>query len=405
MLEPSDSPWPSAIRTGLAALLVFVGFGVLLPLFPVWAKVFATSNTDVGLVTTAAAGVGLILGRPIAARLSEGRARRPTMVLGISLAALASMGFVFLDSFAGVMVMRTMQGLGFGVMTTASVSLITDLAPPGQRGQVLGYYGAANALSLLVGPLLGASIARVWGYDVAFWVAGGITALGMLCLIGVQEPAKARLPAGQYRLRDAWAVPALRTLVPGHFLAILLHGAVLAFLPLRMEHHGGWMSAELFFAIDAVALIGLRVGVGRRFDVIARLTFVRVGLGCLAVAGLLLGLGSGDVAWALAAVMYGLGFGAYMPAASALVGDVMPATHRARGFAVFLLGFDLALAMGGVVVGPIADFGGTGLALAVAAAGPLLAIGVYTRLNGRMLPGDEHAQVDVGVGADRRAEL
>ncbi len=36
-------------------------------------------------------------------------------------------------------------------------------------------------------------------------------------------------------------------------------------------------------------------------------------------------------------LLYGLGFGAYLPTANALVGDRVPASHRARGFAVFML--------------------------------------------------------------------
>jgi MFS family permease len=76
---------------------------------------------------------------------------------------------------------------------------------------------------------------------------------------------------------------------------------------------------------------------------------------------------------ALAAVLYGFGFGAYVPAMNALVGDLMPPSHRVRGFAMYFLAFDLALACGGVVVGPVADGYGRGVALGVAALTPVLA--------------------------------
>lgn len=372
-----STPWRPIIRLALAALTVFIGFGCLLPLFPVWAQGFARNSTDVGLATTLAAGVGLIAARPLAARLMEGRHRMPTMAAGVVVCTAATASFPWSANLLTVMGLRAIQGLGFGLMTTASISAITDLAPPAKRGQLMGYYGAMNALSFIIGPLLGAWIARVWSIDAAFYTAAAISGLALVLVAGVREPQKPPVCLERLGLHEVFEVPAMRRVVPGHFLAILLHGAILTFLPLRLAEHDGWMSAEAFFAIDAVVLIALRVGVGKRFDTLGRTPFVRTGLAALGTAGVLLGLGDHDLAFAAAAVAYGIGFGAYMPAVSALVGDVMPETHRARGFAVFLLAFDLALALGGVAVAPLADTAGLGAALFVAGLGPLLALALY----------------------------
>lgn len=381
MSAPSDErvPWRAIGRVTAATLLFFIAFGALLPVFPLWVARYAESHAAVGMATTLTVGVGLIAARPVAARLMEGRRRAPTLMLGALLSAVVSLAFPALESFAPIVVLRALHGFGFGLVTTAAMSAVTDLAPPARRGQVMGYFGATNALSLLVGPFLGGVMWRAFGEVGTFGACAAGCLLAALSVIGLREPPKPPV-RGAVRVVDALAVPGMRIVVGGHFLAILLHGGLITFLPVRMAHHPGWMTPEAFYAIDAAVLIGLRVAVGRGFDAVGRARFVGAGLLCLALGGVLAGAGGSDGAYVLAAVLYGLGFGAYMPAISARVGDLVPPTHRARGFAAFMLSFDLSLALGGVAVGPLADHLGVGAALVIAAAFPLAAMALHLLL-------------------------
>ena len=358
----------------MASLAFLTSYGCLLPVFPLWSERYVGSLTKVGIVTTLAAGIGLVAGRPVAARMMEGRNRVPTLVLGAVLSGMAAVGF---PAFPGVMPMfalRMLQGLGFGLMSTAAISTVTDLAPPARRGEMLGYFGALNALSLIVGPLIGAMLARSYGYSAAFYAAAVLSGLTIVAVVGIDEPPKPSDVSG--RLFEVLRVPLLKSIIGVHLLTILMHGALLAFLPHRLKEHAGWMSVEAFFAIDAVVLIVFRLVVGKRFDVIPRAYFVRLGLVCMILAGVALGVDAGDGILVMAAVLYGLGFGAYIPSINATVGDLVPETHRARGFAVFMLAFDLALAFGGLIVGPVADVSLL-WAFWCAALGPALALALH----------------------------
>ena len=369
-------PWSDLARVGAAPQGIFVAFGCLMPVLPLWAEGKLGNFTDVGLVVTLAVGVGLVLGRPIAARLMEGRSRAPTLIIGTLVCSASSLVFPFVSGLWPILILRTLQGIGFGLVTTAGVSLITDLAPPERRGQVLGYYGASNAISLILGPALGAWSARTWSADAAFWLAGTLGLLPLLALMGLNESKKAFV-AGRLRLMEAFGLPGLKPLVLAHFFTLMVHGAQLTYLPAHLEGHAGWMTAELFYMIDGAALILLRVAAGRRFDSLGRGVFIFGGSVCIIAASLLLALGEGDAAWSLAALFYGLGFGAYVPASSALVGDVVPESHRARGFAFFMLAFDLSLACGGAAFGPLADARGPAWALAAASGCTMVGLVIY----------------------------
>ncbi len=382
--ELHDPPWKEIVRVYLAAVSTFLAFGMVLPIFPVWVEQFTQSQTQVGLATTLAAGVGLVAARPIAAMIMEGRKRMPTNGLGALAVGLSAGLFPFIDQiesvdpFVTICALRVLGGLGFGLVTTASVSVLTDLAPMHRRGEILGYFGASNALALLIGPLLGGLLDKTVGVDVVFWVAGGLAVPSLYFAALVREPKVAPIPPGSNRLLDALRFPALRIVTSGHFMAVIVHGALITFGPLMLANRDGWMSVEIFFAIEAAAVVAFRIGMGRRFDLYDRLMFVRLGLGLLTVATVMLGVFEHDLLLLLAAIIYGVGFSAYVPTMNAMVGDIVPGSHRARGFAIFMLAFDLAIASGGVIVGPVADGdGGPQRALLFAGLGPLIALGIY----------------------------
>lgn len=382
-VDPENPPWRDVTRVCLSALATFLAFGMLLPLFPVWVSGYTDNLTQVGIATTLAAGVGLVAARPIAARMMEGRTRMPTMALGGFFVGFASALYPFIDHleahwhFPAIFALRAVQGLGFGLVTTAAVSAITDLTPIHRRGEIIGYFAASNALALIIGPLIGGLLQKTVGIEAAFWAAGALALPSLYFAALVHEPGQAPLPPGSFKLLDAFRFPALRLVVVGHFAAVVLHGALLAFGPLMLDRRDGWMSVEAFFAIEAAAIIAFRVGVGRKFDLYDRLHFVRGGLVLLVIGGLLMGLARHDILFVFAAIIYGLGFGAYVPTMNALVGDIIPGSHRARGFALFMLAFDVAIAAGGALVGPVADASGPQTALLVATAFPLIALGIY----------------------------
>ena len=372
---PPPLPWNALIRVNLAVLSFFLGFGCLLPIFPLWLQSYTSSQAEVGVITTLAIGIGLILARPLAARAMEGRRRAPTLAIGILCIAIPCALFPFLQHASAIFCTRLVQGLGYGLAGTAALTAVTDLAPAERRGQVMGYFGAINALALLAGPALGAYVARRAGADTAFHLAAALSLMSLVFLPGLLEPPKPKVDRAP--LVEALRVPGMVRLALAHFIALLLHSTVVAFLPLRLVEHPGWMSVEGFFAIDAAVLIAFRVSIGRRFDAWGRRLFIGAGLFCLSMAGLALGLADSDPGLATAAVLYGIGMGAYLPAVSARVGDVVPETHRARGFAVFLLAYDLAVACGGAIFGPLIDVLGVATSLWIAGLVPLLAAAIH----------------------------
>jgi hypothetical protein len=81
---------------------------------------------------------------------------------------------------------RVLQGIGGGGLVPATLALVADLWPPGQRGTPLGVVGAVQELGSLLGPLLGAAVLAVADWRAIFWlnVVLGIVLAAVLVVTG-----------------------------------------------------------------------------------------------------------------------------------------------------------------------------------------------------------------------------
>jgi DHA1 family tetracycline resistance protein-like MFS transporter len=161
-------------------LVVFIdllGFSLILPLLPYYAKTFNANGTITGLLVASYAAMQLI-GAPILGRLSDRFGRRPILLVSI----LGSLiGFLLLG-FAGSLWMlfgaRMMDGLTGGNLSVAQ-AYISDVTDEKNRAKGLGMIGAAFGLGFIIGPVAGGLLSQ-WGYAVPAFAAAGLTLINLL---------------------------------------------------------------------------------------------------------------------------------------------------------------------------------------------------------------------------------
>ncbi|WP_183099505.1 MFS transporter, partial [Nocardioides pelophilus] len=105
-------------------------------------------------------------------RLSDVHGRRPLLVFGALLAAAGMLLLPYVDTLAGVVAIRLVQGVAEAAFFVAGFALLADLAPPARLGEALSYNSLGLYLGIAFGPPLGEAVVEVWGYTEAWWVAG-----------------------------------------------------------------------------------------------------------------------------------------------------------------------------------------------------------------------------------------
>jgi MFS family permease len=147
--------WGGVLPLFAAELIVWLGFGALLPVLPIW---FQDHGVDLALlgIVIAAWPAARLVGEPIFGWLADRTRRVPLMVGGLLVAAVALGLPLVLTSPAWFLALRALAGFATAVYDPAARGYITDATPPDRRGEAFGLYGAAQMAGLLLGPAIGA---------------------------------------------------------------------------------------------------------------------------------------------------------------------------------------------------------------------------------------------------------
>jgi DHA1 family multidrug resistance protein-like MFS transporter len=162
-------------RTALFGLVgsIFVsgtGIGSLLPVLPLYLRERGASYALVGVIVGAAL-IAQAIGQWPAGLLTERVGRREMMVIGLTVAALASVAFVLPLSVEWLIALRFVQGLGFAAAIPAELAAVAEVVPPEQLGRAYGWVAGAQQAGFIFGPAIGGFLA-VFGRWTVFTVTG-----------------------------------------------------------------------------------------------------------------------------------------------------------------------------------------------------------------------------------------
>ena len=139
----------------LAEFIVWLGFGALLPVLPLY---FTEQGVDLALlgIVIAAWPAARLVGEPLFGWLADRTDRVPLMVIGLLLTGLFSMLPLAFSGPLAFVLLRAGAGLATSIYDPAARGYLTDATPPERRGEAFGLYGAVQMGGLLLGPAIGA---------------------------------------------------------------------------------------------------------------------------------------------------------------------------------------------------------------------------------------------------------
>jgi multidrug resistance protein len=148
-----------------------IGFTIVLPLLPFYATRFGAKPAMVGVLISAFAFAQLVTS-PFWGRLSDRYGRRPMILTGLLLSAVAYVVFGLAHSLLMLFLSRLVQGMGSG--TTGVVqAYVSDSIAPANRAEALGWVTAATNLGVMIGPMIG-SLATRLGPSAPGYLAAGL---------------------------------------------------------------------------------------------------------------------------------------------------------------------------------------------------------------------------------------
>lgn len=181
------------IALGLVSFFTDVSTELLYPLVPLFlTTTLGVTPAVVGVIEGLAEGTASVLKRWSGAFSDRLGKRKPLVIAGYSLSALAKPLLTIAVSWWIVLLARLIDRFGKGVRTSARDALIADSCPPEQRGKAYGFHRGMDTLGACVGPLLAIPLLTAFhgNYRAVFWIACVPAAIGALLTALPQETAK-----------------------------------------------------------------------------------------------------------------------------------------------------------------------------------------------------------------------
>ncbi|MEX0269418.1 MFS transporter [Leptolyngbyaceae cyanobacterium UHCC 1019] len=362
-----------------SGLLFWASLASLLPTLSPYIKQAGAGDREVGVVMGAFA-IGLLVFRPWLGRRADQKSRTQVLMIGLVAVAIAPLGYLMTQSIPLLFAIRAFHGLSIAAFTTAFSALVTDLAPPQNRGEVLGYLTLVNPIGMALGPAIGGFL-QVWaGYTPLFLFSAGLGFAGILCATQIKAPfVELASSAASQKVHNIpfwkflWS-PRLR--IPTLVLSLIgiAFGTLAVFVPLYIQETGVNLNAGLFYTAAAIASFGVRLLTGRASDRYGRGRFITISLLLYAVSMLLLWRAHSAPEFLLAGFLEGAGGGIFIPMIIVLTADRSEPHERGRVFGLCLAGFDCGMAIAGPVMGYFAEAIGYRGLFGVAAGIALLAV-------------------------------
>ncbi|NKZ03617.1 MFS transporter [Actinomadura latina] len=394
--ERAAGPRPRLVTRPLALVFAatvtsLTGVFLLLSVVPMYAVDGGAGRAGAGLATGALM-LTTVLAELALPRLLTRFGYRTVLAAGTLLLALPPLALPFSSGTAMIVLASLVRGLGFGVAVVLPNALVAALAPTGRRGEALGLFGITSGAPAVLALPLGVWLADRVGYPPVFLASAAIALATLAVLPGIPNrlpqpsptsaPAPAPAPAPTpARERPLGMVAGLRSpalLRPAAAFAstAMAAGILITFLPEAVPA-GGVAAAALF--VQPAATTAARWWAGRAADRhgAARLLLPALALAAAGIALLFLAPHPAAVFGSM--VLFGAGFGVTQNASLSMMYERAPASAYGTVSALWNIGYDGGMGVGGAAFGVTATHTGYPVAFALTGAVILLALPLARR--------------------------
>ena len=159
---PPETPAKTRIPTGLkvliaASFMIALGYGLVAPVLPSFARSFNVGVTATTIVVSALAAMRLAFA-PSAGKLISRFGERPIYTCGMIIVAVSSFVNAAAWDYWVLLASRAFAGIGSVMFTVSAMGLLVRLAPSHMRGRVSGYYATAFLPGNIMGPVVGGAL-------------------------------------------------------------------------------------------------------------------------------------------------------------------------------------------------------------------------------------------------------
>ena len=344
---------------------VAIGFGVVVPVIPLFARSFGVSHAAAGAVISTFAFMRLATGL-FGGRLVDKFGERLVLAVGVSIVAASSALAGLAQTYPQLLLFRSLGGIGSSMFTISAASLLLRIVPDDQRGRAQSIYQSGFLIGGITGPAIGGVLATISLRAPFFVYAMSLTVAGLIAAVflshsrlsakgGVDIAAREQIT--HTSLREALKMDSyLTALVCSFALGWTIFGMRASLIPLFITEHLKVSTAwtGIGFTVASIAGAITLLPAGQYSDSKGRRPALLFGIVTALVAFLLLTWSPNIALVVVAMGLTGVAGSFFGTTPAAVVGDIL---HGRGGqvIALFQMSSDFGSILGPLVAGWLAD--------------------------------------------------
>lgn len=369
-----------------ASFFVAVGFGIISPTLPLFARSFGVSHAQVGAILAAFAFARFATGL-ISGKLVDHFGERLVYSFGIGFVSVTSFAAGFAQNYDQLLIFRAVGGFGSSMFSVAAGSILLRAVDDDHRARAQSLYNGSFLIGMMAGPVVGGALSGfslrapmiIYGFLLI-----GASASGAFLLRNSALAAKptAKEERETITLKSALALKPYRSaLIISFITSWVLFGMSRSILPLFMveEIKVSPSFMGLGFTISTIINGVFLLKAGKLSDLNGRRYSAVLGTSFLTLFILALALTTKPWMFIAASVIVGFGGAFLSTTPSAIVGDVLEG-KGGQVIGLFQMAGDAGAMVAPLILGAIADGYGYRPAFLISAALMLVAVAVSIKL-------------------------
>lgn len=346
---------------------------------------YAVDNLQASL-SEAGLAVGLFIVGALFARFFGGQSvelvgRQKMLYIGLTVYLIATLLYFKSTNLHFLFFVRFLHGVGFGLATVATGTIVANIIPGARRGEGISYYAMSSTLASAFGPFLGIYLNQQVSFNA---ILGICILLVVICYIAafLLKVPEAALTAAQledmkrFTLSNFVEFKALPISAIGAILGLCYSGIV-GFIASYTREINLIEAGSFFFIVYSAAILISRPLTGRWFDLKGEGFVLYPSFVLFAIGLAILSLARQDFILLLAGMFIGLGFGTFLSSGQAVAIKSSPDHRMGLATSTFFAITDIGVGLGPFFLGLLVPFFGfRGLYMSMAGVA-LLAMGLY----------------------------
>lgn len=344
-------------RNFILALVITIGVNLacnlLLSTISIYAKQITNVDTYAGIMTGAFTLAALFI-RIVAGKMLDKIGRKKVLMLGAGITVLSTIAYLLTNNIYIIIFLRVMQGIGFGISSTAVATIVTDVTPESRMLEGIGYSGVGITITTAIGPSIAlALVGKEYDKFNLLFIATAAVALFTI-LFSFRLSYKENVVKKEEVASEGKGITISKIIIPAAvlFLAAVAESTILTFTALYGIELG-FSNIGLFFTINAIGILSSRLFINQIVDKLG--TNIVVSGGVVIFAASIFGMAISEtyIMLILMGFLCGVMVGSLLPIVNLLIIDSVSKSNRGMANAIYYALIDGGYGIGSIMWGKV----------------------------------------------------